>query len=233
MIEDLLPPEVACVELYSDDQFASLLFEEATQLGAAVENRVREFTTTRTCARRALSKLGIPETPILRGPYRDPLWPAGVVGSITHCEGFRAAVVGKKSDLLTVGIDAEIHEPLPAEVLHHICLKPEIAWLARAPKEIHWDRVLFSAKESIYKAWFPLTQRWLGFEDVAVAIRPVDGTFHAQLLVDSPVVDGQELREFLGQFMIQEELVLTATFLPRKPSAVACEMTSHLRSRHC
>jgi 4'-phosphopantetheinyl transferase EntD len=224
MIEDLLPSEVASAELYGDDPFALLLSEEAAQLGSAVESRTKEFTTARVCARRALTQLGLPATPILRGPNREPLWPAGVVGSITHCKGFRAAVVAKQPDLLSVGIDAEIHEALPAEVVHHVCLETEIAWLADAPKEIHWDRVLFSAKESVYKAWFPLTQRWLGFEDVAVTLRPADGTFHARLLVDAPVVDGQTLVEFHGRFMVNRGLVLTAVSVPGKQSAMACEL---------
>jgi 4'-phosphopantetheinyl transferase EntD len=215
VIEDLLPAEVATVELCDDDPFAFLLSEEAAQFGWAVESRTKEFTTARSCARRALSKLGLPETPILRGPNREPLWPPGVVGSITHCEGFRAAAVAKQSDLLTVGIDAEIHEELPAEVLPHVCLKREITWLVDAPKGIFWDRVLYSAKESVFKAWFPLTQRWLGFEDVAITFRPADGIFHARLFANSPAIDGQNHTEFFGRFMVRKGLVLTATSILR------------------
>jgi 4'-phosphopantetheinyl transferase EntD len=237
MLEDLLPGNVACVEVRGDNPLACLFSEEADQFGWAVESRVKEFTTARSCARRALSKLGLPETPILRGPNREPLWPSGVVGSITHCEGFRAAVVGKGSDLLTVGIDAEIHEELPAEVFPHVCIEPELVWLANAPKGVHWDRVLFSVKESVYKAWFPLTQRWLGFDDVAVTLRPADGTFHARLLVDSPAIDGEVLTEFSGRFMVQKRLILTATSVLRRTSAHACDSLFQLRSQlsanHC
>src|SRR5689334_18679792 len=149
MIEDLLPAEVASVAVRGDDPSASLLPEEAAQLGRAVEKRVREFTTARTCARRALGKLGLPAAPILRGPNRAPSWPPGVVGSITHCRGYRAAAVALQRDVLTVGIDAEVHEGLPAGVLGQVAVDRERAWLAEAPGGVHWDRLLFSAKESV------------------------------------------------------------------------------------
>jgi 4'-phosphopantetheinyl transferase EntD len=216
MLRELLPAYVASDEQWDDDPRARLLPEEAAQIGGAVESRTREFTIARSCARRALVQLGLPEAPILRGSNREPIWPPGVVGSITHCKGFCAAVVGWESDLLSLGIDAETHEELPADLLVHTCLEPEIAWLASAPQGIHWDRVLFSAKESIYKAWFPLTHRWLGFEDVALTFAPAEGTFLARLLVDSPAIDGHALTEFAGRFIVRRGLILTATLVPRQ-----------------
>ena len=218
MMEELLPSNVASVELCDDDPFACLLPEEAAQFGWAIESRTHEFTTARSCARRALGKLGLPNTPILRGPMREPLWPSGVVGSITHCQGYRAAAVAMQSGVLSIGIDAEIHDRLPAEVLERVCVEQEIAWLAKAPQGTHWDRVLFSAKESVYKAWFPLTQRWLGFEDVAITFQPAEETFHASLLVDPPEIGGQALTGFTGRFMVRNGLVLTATIVPIEPS---------------
>jgi len=218
MMEELLPSNVASDEHWDDDLSACLLPEESAQLGLAIESRIREFTTARSCARRALGKLGLHPGPILRGPNREPLWPPGVVGSITHCKGFHAAVVARLSDLLAVGIDAEIHDELPAGVLEHVCFEPEISWLAKAPKGVHWDRVVFSAKESVYKAWFPLTHQWLRFEDVAVFFRPTEGTFIARLLVESPPIDGRTFTEFHGRFMVRNGHVLTATAVPRQVS---------------
>ena len=66
------------------------------------------------------------------GAKREPLWPAGVVGSITHCDGYRAAAVARATDLATVGIDAEPHEPLPDGVLAAIALPAEPPRAARA-----------------------------------------------------------------------------------------------------
>lgn len=215
LIAALLPAEVACVEVRGDDPSAYLFPEEAAELSAAVASRMREFTTARTCARRALQKLGLPATPLLRGPQREPLWPDGVVGSITHCRGYRAAAVAKRLNVLTVGIDAEIHEQLPDGILEQVSVTEERAWLADAPAGVHWDRMLFSAKESVYKAWFPLTGRWLGFEDAAVTFDPAAGTFHARLLVAAPALADGVLTGFSGRFVVQDGLLVTAIALPR------------------
>jgi 4'-phosphopantetheinyl transferase EntD len=217
MIDVLLPVDVACAEMWGDDPFASLLTEETAFSGRVMNSRVKEFTTARTCARRALLKLGLPPSPILRGPHREPLWPPGVVGSITHCNGYRAAAVAKQQDVLTVGIDAEIHDELPAGVLEQALVDEERYWLAQAPEGIHWDRLIFSAKESVYKAWFPLTGRWLGFEDAVVTFKPMEGVFHARLLPSSEVIPSQMLTGFAGRFLVREGLVLTAITLPGHP----------------
>src|SRR5262245_21280577 len=117
MIERLLPDYVACAESQGDDSSATLLPEEAPAVGRAIEARIREFTTARSCARRAMARFGVPPRPILSGPRREPLWPDGYVGSITHCDGYRAAAVARQQDALAIGIDAEPHEPLPPEIV--------------------------------------------------------------------------------------------------------------------
>lgn len=102
---------------------------------------------------------------------------------MTHCAGYRAAAAARARDVVTIGIDAEPHAVLPDGVLDVVALPEERAWiyeLARSAEEVHRDRLLFSAKESVYKAWFPLTGRWLGFEDAelvvtAVALLPPTG----------------------------------------------------------
>ena len=213
MIEDMLPPEVVAVAVRGDDSSAFLLPEERVQFGWAVESRMREFTIARTCARRALLKLGLPATPILRGPERQPLWPPGVVGSITHGGGYHAAAIAKRSDMVAVGIDAEIDEALPAGVPAQVIVEQERVWLAEAPEGIHWDRLFFSAKESVYKAWFPLTGQWLGFEDVALSFDPGERTFSARLLGASSMTAGWYPRKFTGRFRIEQGLILTAVTL--------------------
>jgi 4'-phosphopantetheinyl transferase EntD len=79
-----------------------------------------------------------------------------------------------------------------------------------------WDRLLFSAKESVYKTWFPLTQRWLGFEEAEISVDPENGTFSARLLVPGPVLDDRQVTEFSGRWLARSGLVLTAiAVLPR------------------
>jgi enterobactin synthetase component D / holo-[acyl-carrier protein] synthase len=175
VIEKILPAAVACSEAFDDSPDAVLFPEEEAVISRAVEKRRREFRTVRLCARRALRELGLPPVAVLPGEHREPVWPPGVVGSMTHCTGYRAAAVAHSRDLVTVGIDAEPHEPLPMGVIEGIALDEELGRLVKlvaAKGAVCWDRVLFCAKETVYKAWFPLTHRWLGFQEANVTICP-------------------------------------------------------------
>jgi 4'-phosphopantetheinyl transferase EntD len=89
----------------------------------------------------------------------------------------------------------------------------DIPGLTAAVPGLSWDRLLFSAKEAVYKAWFPLTERWLGFEEAEVAIR-LDGHFAAQLLVSGPVLDGKEFTELDGRWLVRNSLIVTTVAVP-------------------
>lgn len=211
MIDRLLPEDVAWDEAFTDPPQAWLFEEEEREIARAVDKRRREFTTVRHCARTALAKIGIPAVPLLPGERGAPGWPPGVVGSMTHCAGYRAAVVGRDDSVRTAGIDAEPHDALPDGVLDAISLPAERAMLTTlttADPAVHWDRVLFSAKESVYKAWFPLTRRWLDFEEAELTLSP-DGTFHARLLQRGPEIDGTPLTSFTGRWLADRGLVIT------------------------
>jgi 4'-phosphopantetheinyl transferase EntD len=213
MIGEILPPEVAVEEAFGDMLDVALFPDEEAVIAKAVDKRRREFTTARACARAALAKLGLPPTPIVPGLRGAPQWPPGVVGSITHCAGYRASAVARACEVVTIGLDAEPHDTLPHGVLGAIAYgaeKARLAALAGARPDVCWDRMLFSAKESVYKAWFPLTGRWLGFEDASVTIHPVNRTFTAQLLVDGPVVNGTALTGFDGRWLVSDGLIATA-----------------------
>src|SRR6266545_943664 len=140
---------------------------------------------------------------------------AGVVGSITHCAGYRAAAVALDRHLASVGIDAEPHARLPDGVLDLVALPDErtrLELLAGSRPGVHWDRLLFSAKESVYKAWYPVAGRWLGFEDAEMVIEA--DTFTARLRVPGPDVGGVPLRTLPGRWLVRDGLVLTAVALP-------------------
>jgi 4'-phosphopantetheinyl transferase EntD len=160
---------VSVIEAYADDAHLDLLDGERLVVDGAIASRVSEFATTRRCARDALEQLGRARVPILAGRHREPLWPSGVVGSITHCPGYRGAAVASAALGTTIGIDAEPNEPLPPGVLEVVSRPAERRALARlraVEPAVAWDRLLFSAKEAAYKAWFPIVGTWLGFEDV-------------------------------------------------------------------
>jgi 4'-phosphopantetheinyl transferase EntD len=217
VIEQILPPEVMAEEAFGDLTDVTLFPEEEQAVSRAVDKRRREFTTARGCARAALARIGVPAAPILPGLRGAPGWPSGVVGSITHCEGYRACAVARDSQIRTVGLDAEPHDRLPDGVLGAIGLPEEqsrVAALARIEPAICWDRILFSAKESVYKAWFPLTQRWLGFEEARIDFDPGNHSFTADLLVDGPVVNGRPLTGFTGRWLVSRNLIVTAIVIP-------------------
>ena len=210
-----MPPGVVVRETREDLEAALHPAEEAL-VARAVEKRRREFVTGRACAREALARLGAPPGPILQGPKGEPLWPQGVVGSITHCDGYRACAAADAERLRTLGVDAEPDLPLPERLLGDIALPQErgpLRELARERPGVSWDRLLFCIKESIYKAWFPLAGRWLGFEDAAVAIDPEEGRFSARLLVPGPVVAGRELSGFEGSWLAADGLLIAAIAL--------------------
>jgi 4'-phosphopantetheinyl transferase EntD len=219
VIEKILPATVACAEAFADPP-GPVLFpaEEALVAGAAAKRR-REFATGRHCARMALAELGVAPAPVLRGETGAPRWPAGIVGSITHCAGYRAAAVARARDVLTTGVDAEPDEDLPAGVLELIALPGErerLRGLAAAAPGTCWDRLLFSAKESVYKAWFPLTGRWLGFHDADITIDAAGATFDVRLLAAAADVRGLPLAGFAGRWRAEGGLILTAVTVPAR-----------------
>jgi 4'-phosphopantetheinyl transferase EntD len=217
LIERILPVNVACAEEFGDSPDARLFPEEEALMAKAIDKRRREFATARGCARSALATLGVVPVPILSEERGAPRWPPGIVGSITHCSGYRAAAVARTRDLLTIGLDAEPNEVLPGGVLEAISLPGErvrLGSLAAATPETCWDRLLFSAKESVYKSWYPLARCWLGFDDADITINPADGTFEARLLVAAPVVGGFSLAGFTGRWLACDGLILTAIAVP-------------------
>lgn len=217
LIASVVPDVLSSVELYDDPPGLAPLPEEEPLIAKSVAKRRNEFITVRYCARQALSVLGVPEAPILKGDKGQPLWPNGVVGSMTHTEGFRGAVVGRVGEVRSVGIDAEPHDVLPRGVLKSISLPVERDELGVLPDGTHWDRLLFCAKETTYKAWFPLTARWLGFEDAHITFgvdSATTGTFTSRILVDGKANDGSVLSSFDGRWIIDKGLILTAIVVP-------------------
>jgi 4'-phosphopantetheinyl transferase EntD len=206
MIEALVPAS-ACAEMFTDAPESTMFPIEAATVENAVAERRREFGTVRYCAREALHQIGLPAVPILPDRDRAPQWPVGVVGSMTHCAGYRAAAVARSGELCALGIDAEPHAALPGEALDLVLRGDERARLAGPAAGLHWDRIAFCAKEAVYKAWFPLTRRWLDFTDVSTTVHP-DGTFEARLQVPGPRAD---LDSFFGRWTVGRGLVVAAT----------------------
>jgi 4'-phosphopantetheinyl transferase EntD len=203
-------------ELFHDPPDLTPLPEEEPLVARSVAKRRNEFVTVRHCARLAMGQLGVPDSPILKGEKGEPQFPNGLVGSLTHCEGYRGAVVARQSAVRSIGIDAEPHGVLPDGVLDAISLPVERREISDLPAGLHWDRILFCAKEATYKAWFPLTERWLGFEDAHITF-DIDsdggGSFVSRILIDPAARSGPPLEELTGRWSVAGGLALTAIVL--------------------
>jgi enterobactin synthetase component D / holo-[acyl-carrier protein] synthase len=218
VIERVLPAPVATADVFGDYPDAALFPEEHAVIARAAESRRREFITARACAHVALARLGQPPVPVLPGLRGAPQWPEGVTGSITHCADYRAAAVALTKDVVSLAVDAEPDEPLPDHGMLDLIARDDerarLADLAARMPGTCWDRLLFSAKESVYKAWFPLARCWLDFESADVVIDAREGTFTAHLLVPGPLVGGSPLNLLRGRWLSDHGLLVTAIAVP-------------------
>ncbi len=179
----------------------------------AVEKRRREFVTGRACARRALRELGVPAAPIPAGARGEPIWPTGVVGSITHCRGYAACAVAHARDLLALGIDAEPNRALPALVAAQVASGRERD-LYCSDAGLHKPRLVFSAKEAVYKAWYSLTGRRLSFEHVRLSFQRDTAEFSVVALTGPATMNGLRLDALRGRWSLCDGVILTAVAVP-------------------
>jgi 4'-phosphopantetheinyl transferase EntD len=180
------------------------------------EKRRREFAVGRTCARAALAELGIEGFPLLADEERAPIWPTPLLGTITHTDGhghgYCGVAVAARDAFLGMGVDAEPRQPLPLDVWP-LVLDAGEQRAARAANDpgIH-ARLIFSAKETTYKALYPVLRHFLDFSRVHVDIFPGQGSFISELLGPSPA---NCPKRFTGLFSMDDELMLTGMSLPR------------------
>jgi len=189
-----------------------LLKAEQDEVAAAAQTRIEQFTAGRVCSRIALGRFGVAmTTPVLRGEDRAPIWPPGFVGSISHTDTWCAAAVARAEDVRSIGIDLEPATPLKESLWRRVCTAKERDWLHELSAPGLTGKILFSAKESVYKCQYPLTTKFLGFHAVEVELG--DESFQA--------VFQQEAGEFkpgdvmTGHYLVEDGLVATACELPR------------------
>jgi len=204
MIASLLPTDVVVAVATEPDYEAPLHPAEEAAIRGAVAVRRREFAAGRACARRALVHIYSEALPIPRGAHGQPLWPAGVVGSITHTAGYCAAAVARRADYRSIGIDAQERVIVDPDTLRMFATERERSTgfaVDGEPAALLW----FSAKEAFYKAWSAAGGRWLGYLDVEVVIAPEGRCFEVGL------ADGGRLPiRAQGRFEITPSHVLAA-----------------------
>jgi 4'-phosphopantetheinyl transferase EntD len=196
------------VELLSDAPRAVLTELELNSISHCANKRIDDFTRGRACAHRGLSELGIDNFSVLAGEKREPLWPAEIIGSITHTTGFAAAVVARHSEVEALGIDCEIIASVDADLWERICTPTERARLEQLPQAQAQRQaaLIFAAKEAFYKCQFPVSREWVGFEDVTIEVSA--GRFRIIPQVHLPVAGGW-VASLAGHYEFREPWVVT------------------------
>lgn len=215
LLTKLMPKHVRVCEVFGDlsDRADSRPHPSGE---AQVSGRALEFITGRCCAASAMSEIGVTGH-VGVGAHREPLWPEGVVGSITHSGMYRAAAVARREYVSCIGIDVQERTPDAARAAVHALRVEE---LRRAPAALDsfgtWSLLTFSAKESIYKAWYPRTAAWLDFLDVEVllgrALRGA-GSFTCRPATSAAVDKPLDLPTLRGRFLVDSGYVATVVLL--------------------
>lgn len=190
---------------------------EETNISKAVEKRKREFRAGRHCAHQALTQLlgNAPESQraIRIGKSRGPCWPSGVVGSISHSGEHCSAAVALSQNILSLGHDIEQARPLDTNVYNMICTQNERDFLARHQHtELPLSTLIFSAKESIHKAYSPLNDHMLDFLDAELTINLEEQTFLAHI-INPKAKPAYNITEMAGRFCIDGGYIYTGIYI--------------------
>ena len=167
---NLLPKNITIQHSAIGDVEGELLPQEAKLVERAVTKRVDEFTTGRLLARQALQAHGIQNFPLLADSKRCPIWPTGMVGSITHTNEFCIVALAQMDSIFSLGIDAESVDRVKPDLWSMLLTEREKAYLDDFSPEqaCHWASAIFSLKEAFFKFQFPLTRRMIGFDAIDI-----------------------------------------------------------------
>jgi 4'-phosphopantetheinyl transferase EntD len=182
VIASLFRPEAVVLEAAVALVDGQLLPDEWAFIKAAAPKRRAEFGTARILARRALARMGFPAVPLVPGPDRAPVWPAGVVGSITHTNEYCAVVLDRSPPAISVGVDVESLTNRDDGMLARLLTPAERTWLELQPSRARdaLAMLFFSAKEAYYKCQYPVSARLLDFLDVEIEVDLGAKHFRAQ-----------------------------------------------------
>lgn len=199
---------VSVFSLHERVPTTELYDQEANQIKNAVQARKEEYATGRYCARRALQELGIAKaSPILAASDRAPIWPPGIVGSISHCEELVTAAVARSPAIRGIGIDVEHRQAVSDCLESLICRSDEAHEVALLEDAFPGTglTIVFCAKEAVYKRIYPQYRTVVDFDAVKINFSMQLKAFHGHVFLP-----GQERLAIRGQFAVDECLVYCA-----------------------
>ena len=213
ILEPLFPDEVRSVFSESVPANVDLYPEEERFTAQMVERRLQEFQHGRSCARLALSMLGQPPGPVGRGKHREPLWPAGFIGSISHAGDHAAAAVAATDLFLGIGLDMEFADPIEDCLIASICRPEEIGRVDDGEDIGYRAKLLFSIKESIYKCMWPLIREFVDFTEIEV--RLVDDSDRYEAIAHTAKCDAVPVDRLSGRYRRYGKLILASAYISR------------------
>ena len=214
LFRPLLPNIVLLAEMPPDRADpAHLHSDEYRLIERAVQKRQREFAAGRLLARALLGELNLAVPAVLSDADRVPVWPEGVVGSITHCASLCAVAMADAAVSAGIGIDVEPASPMNHELLPQVLRPIERERLSALPPSLQpmGGILVFSIKEAVYKAIYPRRRVFLDFQQVEIAFEGEDG-FVAEVLV--PGAGLPEFPRIRGRYRIARGHVAAAVVLP-------------------
>jgi len=212
-ITSLFPPQIHAVSATPEMWETQVFPEEEVFISQAIVKRRREFRAGRHCAHTALQQLGLQTQPILRDSNRAPLWPKGYLGSISHCRDFCIAACCSDHHIVGLGLDVEPLEGLKPGIEKHIHTQAENEFMRQHPDLP--ERLIFSAKESLYKCYYPLVKTFFGFHTVEIQVNPLSQTFHYRPNAAASIQLPHAFR-FHGRYLTDERHILTGCYLTLK-----------------
>lgn len=207
----LFPYPLGTASVWLSDRLFPLYPQEESTVAAAVATRRIEFAAGRHCARLAMSQLGRPACALPAGQDRAPLWPEGLIGSITHSAGLCAAVVATQARYRAVGIDTEPVGAVPIDLTQAILRPDETADADRSRQsgDADWLTLHFCLKEAAYKAIYPLCRRFMDFQEMLIRIVPERQEFRAEPQI--PLPNG--LPDLRGKYLVRENRIYSACWI--------------------
>ncbi len=197
-----------------------LVAAEEALIARAVDKRKREFRAGRHSAHSLFDRLNISCTELLKGQQREPAWPQDWVGSISHTDGFCGLVLAAKSRFQSIGFDVEQATPLKEEIFTMICRPEELDHIAALQLKsgqkfasVPFDKLVFSAKESVHKTYFPLNYHTLDFLDARIEFEPEEQAFSAWIINPEPTPK-KPILKLKGRYCVDSERVATLITLP-------------------
>ena len=212
-LADLFDRRVAAHEILGTASVEHIDPLEAECVAGAVRKRRDEFAAGRVCAREGLAQCGIQGHPLLKNESRDPAWPPGIAGSITHTDGFCGAVVCTHRTYRGLGIDVECAGRVTKDLESKICVEEERQWLDREAEDRRalMATLVFSAKEAFFKCQFALTSQWIDFSMVTITVADPGASSGEFVLRPNQELEvfGSVTPPLVGRFVASDDHMMT------------------------